>query len=218
LRQTLEIQILGAWALPSLSNLSISSRTEYVGTNDASSAFTLFPTSSVFCTFTIWGENCDSQRHKTKLVNSSYMKSVNTLSSFDLPDTLSSSTLTSSIVSSLIPVETKTISCPAPFWNETFHFPLTSPDVAILYVTVHEVPLQSFGSSLGVGGGSTTSINSTILNTATTFQDSDDASFLAYFAAPISCLHTGYRCLPLRDAKGKKFGALSSLLCRFKLL
>ena len=213
IKQTLEICLLGGWALPSLSPSSSSSSSV---SNDASSAFSLNPSSSVYCSLSIWGENCDSQKYKSRLVHSAHVKSTSDIGS-----------ISEGFPSTSAP--TANYSCPSPFWNESFQFQLTKADVAMLYITVHEAPLSAVGaatsSSNGMINTPTTAAAAALTSTttssvgahSTTFVDSDDASFLAYFAAPVSCLRGGYRCLQLRDAKGKKLGALSTLLCRFRL-
>jgi hypothetical protein len=214
--QTLEISLLGAWALPSLSSSSSSTSFSNSGSNDASSAFSLSPSSSVYCSFSIWGENCDSQKYKSRLVHSAHVKSASEIGSISEGFSLTSG-----------PVPA--FSCPAPFWNETFQFTLTKADVAMLYISVHEAPLSAIGgATMMTTAATTTTSNATIVGGSgggggggahsTSFIDSDESSFLAYFAAPVSCLRGGYRCLPLRDAKGKKLGALSTLLCRFRFI
>lgn len=74
-----------------------------------------------------------------------------------------------------------------PVWRDVFHFPLARPDTALLYFAVHDV--------LDLGG----------------------TAFLAFAAVPVAAIRAGYRCLPLRNAAGKKV-PLCSLLCRFEAL
>lgn len=74
-----------------------------------------------------------------------------------------------------------------PVWRQTFTFTLRRPEVAVLYLAVHD------------------QVDVAALRTA----------FLAYAAVPVAALRAGYRSCPLRNALGKKY-PFCSLLCRFE--
>lgn len=69
-----------------------------------------------------------------------------------------------------------------PVWQETFTFRLQRPEVAILYMAVHDAV------------------------------DVARTAFLAYFAVPLTAVRIGYRSCPLRSALGKKFPLCSLLV------
>jgi len=104
-------------------------------------------------------------------------------------------------------------------WQETFTFRLVRPEVAILYVAVHDqheyaiggVAL-AFGGGSGGGGGGSGVPESTL---PVPSLRSGASSFLAYFAVPVAAIRWGYRACPLRNAQGKKL-PLCSLLCHFE--
>jgi hypothetical protein len=67
-----------------------------------------------------------------------------------------------------------------------FRFPLTRPEIAILYIAIHDQIDLARGTAL-----------------------------LAYFAVPVAAIRAGYRSCQLRNMLGKKF-PFCSLLCRFQ--
>lgn len=74
-----------------------------------------------------------------------------------------------------------------PVWSETFTFALRYPEVATLYIAVHD------------------QVDMSSLRTA----------FLAYCAVPVAAIRSGYRSCPLRTSLGKKY-PFCSLLCKFE--
>ncbi len=73
-----------------------------------------------------------------------------------------------------------------PVWSETFTFPINKPEVAILYLAVHD----NQEVAAGVGRH----------------------ALLAYAAVHVSALRAGYRSCALRAASGKKFPLCSLLI------
>ena len=68
-----------------------------------------------------------------------------------------------------------------PVWSEQFRFTMSRPEVAVLYIAVHDQV------------------------------DLARTSFLAFFAVPVSAIRAGYRSCPLRSPQGKKYPFCSLL-------
>lgn len=96
-----------------------------------------------------------------------------------------------------------------PVWSEQFRFTLHRPDVAVLYIAVHDASHGAVPEGLSQG------ISSAIGGGGTMQSGGRQSTLLAYFACPVSALRAGYRSCPLRSATGKKY-PFCSLLCRFQ--
>ncbi|KAI9194921.1 hypothetical protein LWI28_010138 [Acer negundo] len=69
-----------------------------------------------------------------------------------------------------------------PTWNEEFEFPLTIPELALLWIEVHEYDMSKKDDS----GGQT--------------------------CLPVSELRSGIRVVPLHDRKGEKYKSVKLLM------